>query len=102
MIRVEVVYALPDQQYLCELSVQDGCTAAQALDKSGLKSQFPDVDFASLDMGIFSRPLDGRVSPGPDAYIMRDGDRLELYRPLLIDPKRARLQRAAKKKKAAR
>jgi uncharacterized protein len=100
MIRVEVVYALPDQQFLLELSVDEGCTAARALELSGLKNKFPDLDFTAMDMGIFSRPLDGRVNPAPEDYLMRDGDRLELYRPLLIDPKRARLQRAAKKKKA--
>lgn len=102
MIRIEVVYALPEQQFLRELSLPEGSTAAQALDQSGFKTQFPDVDFASLGMGIFSRMLDGRGYPSPDKYVMRDGDRLELYRPLQLDPKKARLQRAANKNRKSK
>lgn len=98
MITIEVVYALPAQQFLIALQVPEGSTAAQVLERSGFKTQFPGVDFAAQGMGVFSRPLDGRGNPAPDEYIMRDGDRLELYRPLQVDPKKARLQRAAKKK----
>jgi putative ubiquitin-RnfH superfamily antitoxin RatB of RatAB toxin-antitoxin module len=50
-------------------------------------------------MGIYSRLLDGRSSPLPVDYLMKDGDRLELYRPLQLDPNKARLLRAARKKK---
>jgi hypothetical protein len=102
MISIEVVYALPDRQLMLSVTVNEGCTAVQALAQSGLQAQFPEVKFSLLDMGIFSRVLDGRANPSPDEYIMRDGDRLEIYRPLQVDPKKARLQRAAKKQKAAR
>lgn len=98
MIKVEVVYALPEQQFLKEVTVPEGSTAAQVLEMSGLIAQFPDVDFTSQGMGVFSKMLDGRGNPPPEDYVMREGDRLELYRPLLLDPKKARLQRAARKK----
>lgn len=102
MIRVEVVYALPDQQFLTALSLPEGSTATQALEQSGFKTRFPDVDFTLLGMGIFSRMLDGRGHPLPEDYVMRDGDRLELYRPLTLDPKKARLQRAEKKNRTVK
>lgn len=102
MISVEVVYALPEQQFLETVLVPEGSTAAQVLEQSGFKARFPEVDFTAAGMGIFSRPLDGRGNPSPDDYVMQEGDRLELYRPLQLDPKKARLQRAAKKKKASR
>lgn len=97
MIRVEVVYALPEQQFLTAVLLPEGSTAAEALEQSGFKAQFPEVDFTLAGMGVFSRLLDGRGNPTPDDYVMQDGDRLELYRPLQVDPKKARLQRAAKK-----
>ncbi|MBU2098156.1 MAG: RnfH family protein [Gammaproteobacteria bacterium] len=80
-----------------ELVVRDGTTAMQVFEMSGFKAQFPDVDFSDHGMGIFSKMLDGRGNPTPEDYVMCDGDRLELYRPLQLDPKKARLLRAAKK-----
>ena len=97
MITIEIVYATPAQQHLTALTVPEGTTAIQALDASGFRTRFPDADFEAMGMGIFSRLLDGRGNPSPHDYVMRDGDRLELYRPLLVDPMKARQLRAAKK-----
>jgi putative ubiquitin-RnfH superfamily antitoxin RatB of RatAB toxin-antitoxin module len=94
MITVEVVYALPDEQHCVKLQVEESCTAARAFYLSGFQQRF--AELGSADLGIYSRPLDGRTNPAPDQYVMRDGDRLEKYRPLQIDPKKARLQRAAR------
>lgn len=96
MIRVEVVYALPDRQILIPLQVPEGTTALQAVQMSGITGQLADLDVSSAEMGIFSRLLDGRASPLPQDYVLRDHDRVELYRPLQLDPKQARLLRAAR------
>jgi len=94
MITVEVVYALPHIQHSVKLQVEQSCTAARAFYLSGFQQRFEEL--GNPDLGIYSRLLDGRTSPAPDEYVMRDGDRLEVYRPLQIDPKKARLQRAAR------
>lgn len=99
MIHVEVVYALPHKQYRVTVAISEAVTALEALGLSGLQSQLPNTDLSQLPMGIYSRLLDGRSSPAPADYVMRDGDRLELYRPLQIDPNKARLLRAARRKK---
>lgn len=88
-MRVEVVYGLPERQVLVELHVPDDCTVEQAVQQSNLMKQFPEIDLSSNKMGVFSKPVkrDTRLRPG---------DRVEIYRPLLIDPKAARLLRAKK------
>jgi putative ubiquitin-RnfH superfamily antitoxin RatB of RatAB toxin-antitoxin module len=99
MIEVEVVYALPHKQIKVTVTLSEGQSALDALRLSNLQSQLPETDLLQLEMGIYSRLLDGRSSPLPADYLMRDGDRLELYRPLQLDPNKARLLRAARKKK---
>jgi putative ubiquitin-RnfH superfamily antitoxin RatB of RatAB toxin-antitoxin module len=99
MIEVEVVYALPHKQIKVTVTLSEGQSALDALRLSNLQSQLPETDLLQLEMGIYSRLLDGRSSPLPADYVMRDGDRLELYRPLQLDPNKARLLRAARKKK---
>lgn len=99
LIRVEVVYALPDRQVLIPLRVARGTTAREAVKLSGIELEFPRIDLGTCPMGIFSRHLDGRDLPLPDDYVLRSKDRVELYRPLLLDPKQARLARAVKPKK---
>lgn len=99
MIEVEVVYALPHKQIKVAVTLSEGQSALDALRLSNLQSQLPDTDLFSLELGIYSRLLDGRSSPLPADYLMKDGDRLELYRPLQLDPNKARLLRAARKKK---
>lgn len=96
-IRVEVAYALPQRQQLIALDVDAGTTALEAVRRSGILEQFPEIDPEHDAMGVFSTVLDGRVNPSPAEYVLREHDRVEIYRPLQIDPKQARLARAARK-----
>ncbi|MFP3977256.1 RnfH family protein [Marinobacter sp. KMM 10035] len=92
MLRVEVAYARPDKQEIISVQVPDGATAVEAARLSGITTIFPEIDVDSINMGIF-----GKVIKKPADHELRDGDRVELYRPLQIDPKQARLNRAKKK-----
>ena len=85
-IRVEVVYALPAEQFLAELELEEGATVHQAIERSGVLQRFPDIDPARVKVGIF-----GRVTSGGTR--VKDGDRVEIYRPLIVDPKDARRDR---------
>ncbi len=91
-IKVEVVYALANEQKLIALDVLLGTTMYEAVVQSGILDVFPDIDVDVNKMGLF-----GKVVKNPKDYVMQEGDRVEIYRPLLIDPKQARLNRAAKK-----
>ena len=86
-IRVEVAYARPDVQFLVALTLPSGSTVATAVRQSGVLERFPDIDLNRQPVGIFARvcPLD---------QVLRDGDRVELYRPLTADPKTLRRQAA--------
>lgn len=86
-IGVEVAYARPERQQIIALKVAPGTTAAQAVACSGILEQFPELDRAALKLGIFSKPV------RPDTAL-REGDRVEIYRPLLADPKEVRRRRA--------
>lgn len=97
-ITVEVAYALPERQRIIELQVVPGTTALEAVKQSGITQEFPEITLATASMGIFSRPLDGKTLPLPQDYPLQARDRVEIYRPLLIDPKDARLARAAQAK----
>lgn len=90
-IQIEVAYALPDSQYIKALTVTRGCTVTQAIDLSGITTDFPELQQQQLKLGIFSHLIDN-----PDQYVLADNDRIEIYRPLLLDPKEARRQRASK------
>jgi putative ubiquitin-RnfH superfamily antitoxin RatB of RatAB toxin-antitoxin module len=92
-IAVEVVYALPEKQYLYTVNVAEGSTVEAAIKASGILELRSDIDLAKNKVGIFSRP----VKLGDE---VQSGDRIEIYRPLLADPKelrRLRAERAAKK-----
>ncbi|KAB8309499.1 RnfH family protein [Erwinia endophytica] len=90
-IAVEVVYALPDKQYLYTVNVAEGSTVEQAIKASGLLELRSDIDLGNNNkVGVFSRPV--KLSDE-----VHSGDRIEIYRPLLADPKELRRQRAAKK-----
>lgn len=89
---VEVAYAKPDKQQILRVEVPEGTTALEAAMRSDIVSVFPEIDLESVDMGIF-----GKAIKAPKTHLLRDGDRVELYRPLKIDPKQARLNRAKKK-----
>lgn len=87
LVDIEVVYATPKKQKLVALQVPAGTSALEAIELSGLKSDFPDMVIDPDALGVFSR----RVAP---EYVMEPGDRLEIYRPLMADPKEIRRQRA--------
>ncbi|GAA5785060.1 RnfH family protein [Chitiniphilus shinanonensis] len=87
-ITVEVVYALPGTQRLVALRLPAGSTALDAIRASGLLEAFPEIDPATQAIGIFARACK------PDT-VLRDGDRVEIYRPLIADPKEVRRQRVA-------
>jgi uncharacterized protein len=95
MIQVEVAYARPDRQEIVPVNVPEGTTALEAAKLSGISDIFPEIDPDTIDMGVF-----GKVIKDPAAHKLREGDRVELYRPLKIDPKQARLNRAKKKGQA--
>ncbi len=89
MITIEVAYAQPYKQYVIELQVAKGTTAEQAIQLSGIQQRFPDEDLQALEVGVFAEMIDD-----PKSYVLEPFDRVELYRPLTIDPKEARRQRA--------
>lgn len=86
-LRVEVAYAEPGAQLLQVLGLPAGATVADALAGSELARRFPALDLATVRLGVFSRPA-------TLATVLRDGDRVEVYRPLLVNPKEVRRQRA--------
>ena len=91
-IRVEVVYALPERQYLRNVKLAEGSNVEQAIVASGLLELRSDIDLQSNKVGIYSRPA-------MLGDVLNDGDRVEIYRPLIADPKELRRQRAEKAKK---
>lgn len=94
-IRVEVAYALPDRQQIIGLDVAPGTTALEAVRMSGIDKRFPDLDIENADMGIFAKAV-----ARPAEQVLAEGDRVEIYRPLIADPKEVRKQRAARLKEA--
>lgn len=87
MINVEVVYALPHEQLLLKLKLREGATVAEAISASGIIDRHPEIDIARSKLGIY-----GKLTK-PDA-VLRDRDRVEIYRPLIADPKEIRRKRA--------
>jgi len=86
-ISVEVAFALPARQKLVSLQVPAGTTAQQAVELSGLAAEFPEIDMTALKLGIFSKAVKADT-------VLREHDRVEIYRPLQADPKAVRRQRA--------
>jgi putative ubiquitin-RnfH superfamily antitoxin RatB of RatAB toxin-antitoxin module len=87
-LSVEVAYATPHKQVIIRLEVPVGCTVAQAIERSRIREQFPDMEVNAEALGIFSR----KVTP---EHELQAGDRVEIYRPLVADPKESRRKRAA-------
>jgi len=87
LIHIEVAYAKADEQVIIPLQVTPGTTVGQAVAQSGLAQRFPEIDVLQGKFGIFSKQvtIDTQV---------RQGDRVEIYRPLIADPKLARKKRA--------
>lgn len=90
-IRVEVVYALPQKQDIFAVTLPVGATVLQAIEVSGVLKKYPEIDLAKNKFGIFAKLVKA------DA-MLRDRDRVEIYRPLIADPKEVRKQRAAEGK----
>ena len=97
LIPVEVAYATPDKQTLLSLQVPEGTTALEAVRQSGIADQYSAIKLDQDPMGIFSNLLNGKDWPLPAEYALQPNDRVEIYRPLQIDPKQARMARARKK-----
>jgi putative ubiquitin-RnfH superfamily antitoxin RatB of RatAB toxin-antitoxin module len=91
VIQVEVVYALAGRQQLLRLTLPRGINAREAAMRSGLEVQFPELDLVNCPLGIF-----GKALAKPEERLLEEGDRVEIYRPLIADPKEVRKLRAAK------
>ena len=88
-MKIEVAYALPNQQYLLTVEVAEKATVADAISATTLLTKYPEIDLQNTSLGIFGKKVDPQQPLCP-------GDRVEIYRPLTIDPKTARRIRAAK------
>ena len=93
-INIEIAYALPDRSYLKSFKVDEGTMIQTAILQSGILQQFTEIDLRENKVGIYSRPA--KLTDQ-----LKDGDRIEIYRPLLADPKEIRRKRAAEQAKAA-
>jgi putative ubiquitin-RnfH superfamily antitoxin RatB of RatAB toxin-antitoxin module len=93
IINIELVYAHESQQTLMALTVPAGTTLLEAVKRSGLLERFPEIKAAELKLGVFSK-----LEKSPESRVLQAGDRVEIYRPLLLDPKEARKLRAEKAK----
>lgn len=98
LITVEVAYALPQRQQLTTLQVAPGTTAYEAVQQSGIVQMFPDIDLENAKMGIFGQALGTKGLKPPKEHVLQAGDRVEIYRPLIADPKEVRKRRAEKAK----
>ena len=92
MIKVEVAYAREDTQVILSLDVDKGTTAEQAIEQSGILESFPEIDLDKNKIGIFAK-LTKKTTE------LKPGDRVEIYRPLIADPKEVRRKREAEGKK---
>ena len=90
-IRVEVCYALPDKQTLLSLDVEATDDIESIIQQSGIIELYPEIDLSQNKVGVFSK-----LAKLTDT--LHDGDRIEIYRPLIADPKEVRKQRAQKNK----
>ena len=90
-ITVEVVYATNAKQKLLKVKVPQGANAQQAIEKSGILDEFPEIDLSQQKIGIFAKAVKLDT-------VLREKDRVEIYRPLIADPKEVRRQRAAEGK----
>jgi len=89
-IPVEVAFAAPDKQLVLSVEVDEGTTVESAIKQSGMLSRFPEIDLTQHQVGIFSKACKLK-------QCLKAGDRVEIYRPLIADPKDSRRQRADKK-----
>ena len=90
-INVEVAYATPEKQRIIKLNVDSGTKIEDAISRSGILEEFPEIDVADSKVGVF-----GKAAAMSTA--LKEGDRVEIYRPLIADPKEVRRKRAAEGK----
>lgn len=95
LISIEVAYARPDEQLILKLDVDSDISVEEAIMQSGILARFPDIDLTLNKVGIF-----GKLTTLMHKHL-RQGDRIEIYRTLLADPKESRKKRAAKAKESA-
>lgn len=88
-MHIEVAYALPERQVIIDLEVGQEITVGQAIERSGILDRFPEIDLTENKVGVF-----GKLGKLEDSLV--EGDRVEIYRKLIADPKQARRQRAEK------
>lgn len=87
-LSVEVAYATPDEQLILPVQLAAGSTVRQAIEQSGILERYPAIDLTQAKVGVF-----GKITR-PDTPL-KEGDRVEIYRPLIADPKEVRRRRAA-------
>ena len=92
LLEIEVVYALPHRQFFRRMKMPIGSTVREAIVRSELMSEFPEIELESVKVGIFSKPVDLNVR-------LNSGDRVEIYRPLILSPTDARRLRAERQKR---
>ncbi len=91
-MKIEVIYALPERQELVTIDLPEGGTVLQAVEASGLLQKYPDIEPGGRNkLGVFAKLVKGDT-------VLRDRDRVEIYRPLIADPKEVRRQKAAEGK----
>ncbi|MBZ2162214.1 MULTISPECIES: RnfH family protein [Alteromonas] len=95
LMQIEVAYALPTKQSLVDVAIKEGATVEEVIQASNLLNEYPDIDLSSTKVGIWSRVVKLRDT-------VKDGDRIEIYRPLIADPKEIRKRRAEKAKEEGR
>ncbi|MBT0586591.1 RnfH family protein [Alteromonas oceanisediminis] len=94
-ITVEVAYALPEKQALLEIRIDAGATVEEAIQASGILKTFVDIDLSQNKVGVWNRTA--KLTD-----VLSNGDRVEIYRPLIADPKEVRKRRAEKAKQEGR
>ncbi len=87
MTMIEVAYATPDMQKIIECEIGQGISPREAIKQSSINLLFPEIDLDNCDLGVFGKAVAAN-------YELVDGDRIEIYRPLIADPKEVRRQRA--------
>lgn len=94
-MKIEVVYALPDSATCLRVEVAEGAQVEEAIIASGILEKCPQIDKDSMTVGVWNRTC-------KLTQILKKGDRIEIYRPLIADPKDARRKRAEKAKEEGR
>ena len=87
-IFIEVAFATPEKQMIIECHVLPDTSPRDAVKLSGIDRHFPEIDLDNSDLGVFGKAV-------PEDYVLQEGDRIEIYRPLIADPREIRRQRAA-------